>query len=110
MFRLQPPSSTARRSRGDGGSWATQASVQPTSVARARPAIPGHRCSCSASAASSVPSVLIAHRMAPWSRRWRTRARVSTPCMPGTPPWTRYWWSPPVDRHDDGPRVNDRTT
>ena len=56
-----------------------------TRVTRFWPSIEGRDFACMTSSAGSVMEVETMPRMAPCIRRWRVRARVSMPSMPGTP-------------------------
>ena len=66
----------------------TYASAVETSPASSAPAISAEPRTRSSSAAGSDSVVEMPTRIAPRSRRWRVRARVSMPVMPTTP-WSR---------------------
>ena len=85
-----------------------------TSLARSAPTISGAERTRSASTVGEAPAysgpLKMPARMAPRSRRWRVRARVSMPLMPTTP-WSRSSSSSGlVDRQFEGRSAGSRTT
>lgn len=90
----------------------TYASLVATSAERSAPLISG----AWRTLASSMPSSWTAlpekmpTRMAPRSRRWRVRARVSTPLIPTMPWLTSSSSSERRERQLEGVRAGSRTT
>ena len=88
----------------------TYASPVETSPASSAPVISADASTRSSSASGSVSVVEMPTRIAPRSRRWRVRARVSMPEIPTTP-WVRSSSSSERrDRQLDGTRAGSRTT
>ena len=63
--------------------------------AKSAPAIEGSAAIRSRASAAGVAASKIPPRIAPWSRMWRTRVRVSTPVIAGTPQPTSQSSQPP---------------
>ena len=81
-----------------------------TSPASSEPAISPDSLTRASSASASVVVLEMPTRIAPRSRRWRVKARVSTPEMPTTP-WARSSSSRErVARQLLGTRAGSRTT
>ena len=66
-----------------------------TSRARSAPAIEGSAAIRSRASASGTSAGKMPPRIAPRSRRWRTRARVSMPLIPGVPVMSSQSSQPP---------------
>ena len=83
-MRLIPKSyATMRRSPPPGRGATVYGSAQVTVATRSTPSVPGSATAAALRATSSpAPN---APGIAPASRMWRVRRRVSTPAMPGTP-------------------------
>ena len=81
-----------------------------TSSERLAPAISEETRTRSSSADASVSVVEMPTRMAPRSRRWRVRARVSMPEMPTTPCSRSASSSERCDRQLEETRAGSRTT
>jgi hypothetical protein len=83
-----------------------------TSTARFAPTISAEALTCSTMDASSVSSEPenTPARMAPRSRMWRVRVRVSRPAMPTTPWFVSSSSRPRFERQFDGVRAGSRTT
>ena len=85
MFALSPkstiatsgsPASSPTSRTADGDTWATKSWSSQRGTARAR---------STAASWSVTPGSVITPRRQPFARRWRARARVSTPAMAGMP-------------------------
>ena len=66
-----------------------------TARARSAPSIEGSAAIRSRASASGISAGKMPPRIAPRSRMWRTRARVSTPLIPGTPQSSSQSSQPP---------------
>ncbi len=78
-----------------------------TSATRSTPSVPGSSRAASLRVTSSaVPK---APAMAPASRMWRVRRRVSMPVIPGTPDALSHESRSRLDRQFDGRSVMSRT-
>ena len=116
VFALIPRSSAATVNRADPlvepveTAATTYGSAVETSPDRLAPAIGPESRTRASSASGSLSVVEMPTRIAPRSRRWRVRARVSMPEMPTTP-WSRSAESSErCERQLDGTRAGSRTT
>ncbi len=107
---LMPRSTAATVNRFSPLAGTTYVSAVDTSPASSAPAISDDASTRSSNRSGSASVVEIPTRIAPRSRRWRVRARVSTPEMPTTP-WARSSSSSERrERQLDGTRAGSRTT
>ena len=99
--------SAIRALEGAGIDWEN---AVETASDRLAPAIPACSRTRSSSASGSVSVVEMPTRIAPRSRRWRVRARVSTPEMPTTPCSRSASSRARRERQLEGIRAGSRTT